>query len=198
MRRAIHINLYIGILLLPCLTLQAQSVRIGFTRIDYIISQMPESKQVENQLTIQQTQAENELKRLQKEFDEKYATYQKAGAQLTETIRKDRETELQNLQTRIQEFSRSAQESLQQKYKQSMNPILSKVQQAIDTVAKQSGYHFILNVGSNGSSDILYASEENNITDLVIKRLGIIPVQAPEKSTKIPSAPSSTASPKKK
>lgn len=198
MRKIIRINLYIGILLLSCLTLQAQSVRVGFTRIDYIISQMPESKQVENQLTSQQTQAENELKRLQKEFDDKYTIYQEAGNKLTETVRKDRETELQNLQTRIQEFSRSAQESLQQKYKQLMSPILTKVQQAIDTVAKQNGYHFILNVGSNGSSAILYASEENNITDLVIKRLGIIPVQAPEKSIKTPSAPKNTASPKKK
>lgn len=198
MRKAVHINLYIGILLLSCLTLQAQSVRIGFTRIDYIISQMPESKQVESQLTIQQTQVESEVKRLQKEFDEKYAAYQKTGSQLTETVRKDRETELQNLQTRIQEFSRSAQESLQKKYKQLISPILSKVQQAIDTVAKQSGYHFILNVGAGGSSDVLYASEENNITDLVIKQLGIVSKQAPEKPIRTPLIPKNTASPKKK
>lgn len=190
--------MYIGFLLLCCLTVQAQSVRVGFARIDYIISQMPESKQVESQLTVQQTQAENEVKRLQKEFDEKYTIFQKSGSQLTEAVRKDREAELRNLQTRIQEFSRSAQESLQKKYKQLMSPVLTKVQQAIDTVAKQNGYHFILNVGSGGSSDVLYASEENNITDLVIKRLSIVPVQAPEKSIKTSSTPAKTVSPKKK
>ena len=159
---------------------------------------MPESKQVESQLTIQQAQVESEAKRLKKEFDEKYAAYQKTGSQLSETVRKDRETELQNLQTRLQDFSRSAQESLQKTYRQLMSPILSKVQQAIDTVAKQSGYHFILNVGSSGSTNVLYASEEHNITKLVIKRLGIVPLQAPEQSIKTLSGPKNTTSPKKK
>lgn len=153
---------------------------------------------MESQLSSQQTQAETELKRLQKEFDEKYANYQKAGAQLSETVRKDRETELQNLQTRAQEFSRSAQESLQKKYAQLMSPVLSKVQQTIDSVAKQNGYRFILNAPSGGSSAILYTSEENNITDLVIKRLGITLAQAPVTSPKSPVTPKSTVSPKKK
>lgn len=198
MKKIIRVSLVTSVLLLTCLTLQAQSERIGFARIDYIVSQMPESKQVESQLSVQQTQAETELKRLQKEFDEKYASYQKAGAQLSETVRKDRETELQSLQTRIQEFSRSAQESLQKKYAQLMSPVLSKVQQAIDSVAKQNGYRFILNAPSSGSSVILYSSEENNITDLVIKRLGIVPAQAPAPSTNSPSTPKRTVSPKKK
>ena len=201
MKKIIRLSLYASVLLLTCLTLQAQSERLGFVRVDYIVSQMPESKQVESQQSGQQTQAETELKRLQKELEAKYASYQKSGAHLSETLRKDRETELQNLQTRIQEFSRSAQESLQKKYTQLMSPVLSKVQQAIDSVAKQNGYRFILNAPSKGSSEILYASEENNITGLVIKRLGIIPVpsvQAPATSTKSPSTPKSTVSPKKK
>lgn len=196
MKKAILVNLYTGILLCCCLTLHAQSLRVGFTRIETIIARMPESKQAESQLTIQQTQAENEIKRLQKEFDEKYAAYQKTGAQLTEAVRKDKETELQNLQTRLQEFSRSAQESLQTKYKQLMAPILSKVQQAIDTVAKQTGYHYILNVSGTNSA-ILYAAEENNITELVLKRLGIAPGQTAEKPTQTPEKPVNTA-PKKK
>ena len=201
MKKIIRVSLQASVLLLTGLTLQAQSERLGFARIDYIVSQMPESKQVESQLSGQRTQAETELKRLQTELEQKYAGYQKTSAQLSETVRKDRETELQNLQTRIQEFSRSAQESLQKNYTQLMSPVLSKVQQAIDSVAKQAGYGFILNAPSSGSSDILYASEENNITDLVIKRLGITPVpsvQAPAASTKSPLPPKSTVSPKKK
>lgn len=196
MSKLILLQIYAGILYLSCLTLQAQSLQVGFTRIDYIIAQMPESKQVENQLAIQQTQAENEVKRLQKEFDEKLAAYQKNGAQLSETVRRDRETELRNLQTRLQNFSRSAQESLQTKYNQLMSPILTKVQQAIDTVAKQRGYHYILNVGRANSS-VLYAAEEHDITGLVLKRLGIAPGQSSEKVNSTPAAPKTTSTKKK-
>lgn len=181
-------------ILLACTNLYAQSLKIGFTRIDYVIAQLPESKQVNNQLSIQQTQAENELKRLQKEFDDKLSVYQKEGAKLPDAIRKDRETELQKLQGRIQEFSQSAQKSLQDKYNQLMGPILTKVQQAIDTVAKQNGYHYILNVGSGDTFSVLYADEAYNITNLVLKQLGVTPAPAPENPKKTTPV---TTSPKK-
>jgi outer membrane protein len=187
------VTTHLLVAMLFSLTIQAQSLKVGFTRIDYIISQMPESKQVNDQLTIQQTQAESELKRLQKDFTDKYTDYQKNGTQLTEPIRRDRETELQTLQNRIQDFSRTAQESLQTKYKQLMAPILSKVQQAIDTVAKQNNYPYILNMGTGGSSDILYGAEENDITNLVLNRLSIAPATTPKPSNK-PASPA----PKKK
>lgn len=193
----------LGILSLTCLDMQAQTVKIGHTRIDYILSQTDENKVITNLLTIQQTQSENELKRLQQELQEKYALYQKGVAQMTDVIRKDRETELQSLQARIQEFSRSADEALQSKYRQLVSPTLTKIQQAIDSVAKENGYTHILNTGS--SKDVLYAPEETNITELVLKKLGITPGQnqSPEKSaTSGPKAPASTpakkAAPKKK
>lgn len=187
-----------GLLILTSLRVQAQALKVGFTRIDYIVSQSPEAKEVTNQLNIQQAQAENELKRMQTEFQTKYSAYQSGVAQMTDVIRKDRETELQTLQTRIQQFSQTAQESLQGKYGQMMKPILTKIQQAIDTVASQNGYHYIINVTSN--SDVLYAAEELNITDLVLKNMGITPGQNADKpaNAPAPATPKAATPPKKK
>ena len=188
----------VGALFLFGVSVQAQSLKVGFTRIDYIVSQTPEAKEVTNQLSVQQTQAENELKRMQKEFQDKYAAYQSGGAQMSDVIRKDRETELQGLQTRIQGFSRSAEESLQTKYSQLMKPILTKVQQAIDAVAAENGYNYILSANANGPSQILYAAEELNVTDLVLKKLGITPGQTttpPVSKTATP--PTNKPAPKK-
>ncbi|MVM31589.1 OmpH family outer membrane protein [Spirosoma sp. HMF4905] len=191
---------FLGVLCFACLNLQAQSVKIGHTRIDYILSQTPENKVITDLLTVQQNKAQEELKRLQQELQEKYALYQKGVAQMTDVIRKDRETELQTLQNRIQVFSRDADESIQSKYKQLVSPTLSKIQQAIDSVAKENGYTHILNTGN--ATDILYAPEENNITDLVLKRLGITPGQNSEQPTAAvpttPKAPVKKATPKKK
>jgi outer membrane protein len=192
----------VAILALTCLTLQAQTVKIGHTRIDYILSQTPENKVITDLLMVQQNKAQEELKRLQQEFQGKYAAYQKGAAQMTDVIRKDRETELQTLQNRIQVFSRDADESIQSKYKQLVSPTLSKIQQAIDSVAKENGYTHILNTGN--STDILFAPEENNITELVLKRLGITPGQNDGKpvatvpTTATPKAPVKKAAPKKK
>lgn len=177
------------------LAAQAQSLKVGHTRIDYIISQLSEAKVVNNQLTVQQTQAENELKRLQKELQEKYAAYQQGLSQMTDVIRKDREKELQTLQARIEEFGRTADASLQTKYRQLMSPILNKVQQTIDTVAKQNGYNYIINAGS--TTNVLYAQPENDITDLVLKRMGVTPGQTPATPTNAPASPAKLGTPKK-
>ncbi|GAB2514684.1 OmpH/Skp family outer membrane protein [Spirosoma aerophilum] len=179
-----------GLLLVACLNANAQMVKIGYTRVDYILSQTPENQLITTLLSKQQTQTQNELKRMQQEFQDKYALYQKGAAQMTDIIRKDRETELQGLQARMQEFSRSSDEAIRNKYKQLVEPTITRIQQAIDSVAKQNGYTHILNTGS--SSDILYVAPENNITDLVLKHLDITPGQPVGKPVAKP-APSTSA-----
>ena len=189
-------------LLLFCLNAQAQSLKIAYTQIDYIMAQTPESKQITSQLTIQQTQAENELKRMQKELQDKFGLYQKEAGTMSDEIRKDRETELQSLQTRIQQFSQNAQSTLQNKYKEMVGPVMGKIQQAIDSVAKEQGYNYVINAGG-ASNDVLYASEDHNISLLVLKKLGITPAPMTEPAStaakKTPvTAPAKPAPTKKK
>lgn len=161
-------------------TAAAGPLKLGYTNIDYVLSQTPEAKDIQNQLTIQRTQSENELKRMQKELQDKYEAYEKGAAQMSDVIRKDRETELQGLQTRIQEFGRTAEQSLQTKYQQLVNPVVQKIQKAIDGVAKDNGYQYVFNLdaGANTIPILLVAPEENNITELVLKKLGIDPAKA--------------------
>lgn len=155
-------------------------LKLGYTNIDYVLAQTPEAKDIQNQLTIQRTQSENELKRMQKELEDKYAAYEKGAAQMSDVIRKDRETELQGLQARIQEFGRTAEQSLQNKYQQLVNPVVQKIQKAIDAVAKDNGYTYVFNLdaGANTIPILLVAPEENNITELVLRKMGIDPAKA--------------------
>ncbi|GAB3983577.1 hypothetical protein GCM10028806_56960 [Spirosoma terrae] len=185
-------------------TTAAGPLKLGYTNIDYILGQTPEAKDIQNQLTIQRTQSENELKRMQKELEDKYGAYEKGAAQMTDVIRKDRETELQTLQSRIQEFGRSAEQSLQTKYGQLVNPVVQKIQKAIDAVAKDNGYTYVFNLdaGANTTPILLVAPEENNITELVLKKLGIDPAKAatPAANANAPkpaNAGSGAATPKK-
>lgn len=117
---------------------------------------------------------------MNKELEEKYEAYQKGGAQMSDVIRKDRETELQGLQARIQEFTRTAEQSLQTKYQQLVNPVVQKIQKAIDAVAKETGYQYVFNLdaGANTIPILLVAPEENNITELVLRKMGIDPAKA--------------------
>ncbi len=155
----------------------AGPLKLGYTNIDVLLGQMPESKDIQNQLQIQRTQAENELKRLTKEFEDKLKAYEAGAAQMTDIVKADREKELQGLQGRIQEFQRGAEQQLQQKYQQLVNPVIQKIQQHIDAVAKENGFTYVFNLdaGAGTTPILLFAPEDGNITDLVLKKAGVTP-----------------------
>lgn len=181
----------------PTTTAPAGPLKLGYTNIDYVLSKTPEAKDIQNQLTIQRTQSENELKRMQKELEDKYGAYEKGATQMSDVIRKDRETELQGLQGRIQEFGRTAEQSLQGKYQQLVNPVVQKIQKAIDEVAKAEGYTYIFNLdaGANTIPILLVAPEGNNITDSVLRKMGIDPAKAAESDNKPAATGGSTVKP---
>lgn len=169
-------------------------LKLGYTSMDYLLQLAPESKEIQNQLTIQKTQLENEAKRLEKEFQDKLAVYEKGAAQMSEVIKADREKELQSLQTRYQEFQRNAETQLQGKYQQLVNPVIQKIQKNVDATAKENGYTYVFNLdaGAGTTPILLFAPEENNITDLVLKKMGVTP---PAKTPAATTTPANTTAP---
>ncbi|XWW46685.1 OmpH family outer membrane protein [Fibrella sp. USSR17] len=169
----------------------ATPIKIGYTSMDYLLGQVPEAKDIQNQLTIQRTQLENEQQRMSKEFQDKLAAYEKGSAQMSEVIRADREKELQGLQTRFQEFQRNAETTLQQKYQQLVSPVLQKIQKNIDAVAKENAYSHVFNLdaGAGTAVILLYAPEDGNISDMVLKKMGVTPKPAGTTATTPAPAP---------
>jgi outer membrane protein len=92
-----------------------QPLKIGYTNVEYILLQMPESKQIESELKTHSTQLETSLKQKYAEYETKLQAYEKSAATMDKVVRDDKEKELMNMNNSIQEFQRSAQTSLQQK-----------------------------------------------------------------------------------
>ncbi|KQS33083.1 OmpH family outer membrane protein [Dyadobacter sp. Leaf189] len=183
--------------------------KIGYTNVDYILGKLPESKVMQNQLEVTKAQLDKALGETYKEAQDKYEAYQKNGANMTDVIRADKEKELQNLQTRIQEMQNNAQTSLQTKQQQLLEPILTKINNAIQEVGKENGFLYILNMDAGpGSTPIILftATEENNATPLILRKLGVDPDKAdaapaaatPAKPATTAPATTPAATPKKK
>lgn len=175
--------------------------KIGYTNVDLIMARLPEIKAMQNQLEITKSQLEKTIEETIKEFQGKADNYQKTASQMTDIIRADKEKELENLQTRIQEMRSKAQLSLQNKQQQLMAPIQTKVNTAIQQVGKENAYVYIFNMdGGEGTVPfILFASaEENNVTNLILEKLGVDPHQseAPAKSENSSTTPIPANQPK--
>ncbi|WP_240737312.1 OmpH family outer membrane protein [Hymenobacter metallicola] len=149
-------------------------LKIGYTSVEYVLSQMPESRQIESDLKAYSSQLEAQLKSKYADYQTKAEAYQKGASTMTDVVRADKEKELTNLQTSIQEFQRSADQSLQQKQQSLLKPALDKLQKTIDQVADENGYTYVLN--SDGASPVLlHGPKEGDISDLVLKKMGVTP-----------------------
>ncbi|WP_261990434.1 OmpH family outer membrane protein [Hymenobacter sp. BT188] len=172
---------------------QQAPLKIGYTSVDYVLSQMPESKQIESDLKAYSSQLEAQLKSKIADYQTKAEAYQKGASAMTEVVRADKEKELTGLQGSIQEFQRSADNSLQQKQQTLLKPALDKLQKTIDAVATENGYTYVLN--SDGASPVLlHGPKEGDISDMILKKMGVTPganqasaQAAPAKTT--PAAP---------
>lgn len=164
------------------LTAQAQtptaSSKIGFADVDYIFSQMPEAKQIETELQSTQTQLKNQIDGKVQEFQKKYADYQANLNTMLDAVRQNTERELTQLQENLQKLQQDAQVTIENKRNQLMQPVYKKVGQAIEDVAKENGFTFILNQQIGGLDVILYGDEKNDVSDLVLKKLGVTPKPA--------------------
>jgi len=177
---------------------QAQApLKIGYTDVQYVLSQMPESKQIESDLKAYNSQLENQLKSKTSELETKYKAYQAGEATMTDVVKADKQKELQGMQQSIQEFQQSAQQSLQQKQSTLLKPALDKLQKNIDLVADENGFTYVFNSDGGGSPLLLHAPKDGDISDMVLKKMGITPGANATPVVRQPTqAPSTTPAPK--
>ena len=165
----------VAILTLVAFSAQAQSssLKIGYTNMDYILSKMPETKQIEAELKTHEDQLGTQLQSRMKEFEDKYKVLMEGQETMNETVRNDKQAELQELQNSIQKFQQEAQQSLQAKQVELLKPAYEKIQKTIDEVAKENGFTHVFSNDASGVPILLFASEENDISNLVLAKIGV-------------------------
>ena len=111
-----------------------------------IMQAMPEYTAAQNEIQQLQTQYENDLKRMQDEFQTKYTEFQKEEANLLDAIKQRRMTELQEMDARIRQNYQDNLKSIQDFSQQKMQAISEKILAVIKTVGDEGGYVYIMDV----------------------------------------------------
>ena len=157
--------------LLSILTLSA----IAQNKFGYIDSQellllMPERKTAETEVQEFAKSLESQLGAMTAEYQQNVQDYQAKEGSYTDLVKQDKVAEITGLEQRIQAFQQNAQQALQTKEQELLEPILTKARTAIENVAAEGNYTYIFDK-STGS--ILYAKESENVLPLVKKKLGL-------------------------
>ena len=170
------LKLTLAVALMLCAT-AASAQKFGRVDLAAIVPNMPEFKEAQTNLEAYGMDLQNQLEQIQVEFNQKYAEYEKNRATYTDTIRQMKESELQQLQQRFQEFQQIAQQDIQQKEAELMEPIYNKANEAVKAVAEAGGYIAIFSTaGDMATSAGLAYFDPAALTDItadVKKNLGI-------------------------
>lgn len=164
--------------LFASLSINAQtSVKIGWTNVQYILQSLPDAKEIQTKLNTERAQYEKLFNEKLAEGQKLMEDYQKNAATMSAVIKADKEKSLQNKQQELQELQQNSETAIQAKQQELLTPVMDKIQTAIDAVAKENGYTFVLNSESDfgGSPVLLVAPDSDNITNLVLKKLGVTP-----------------------
>ncbi|HEX6891824.1 MAG TPA: OmpH family outer membrane protein [Chryseolinea sp.] len=157
---------------------QTASTKIGYADVQYIIGQLPETKAIEAELKSTQTQLKNQMDAKVADFQKKLADYNANLNTMLDAVRANTERELQQMQQNLEKLQADAQTTIETKQTQLLDPVYKKVGKGIEDVAKENGFTFILSQQIGGLDVILYGDEKMDISDLVLKKLGVTPKPA--------------------
>lgn len=150
----------------------ANAQKIAHISLDSLITTMPESKTAQEVAQKYLKDLENQVATMDTELQTKYTDYMKNKETYSALVASTKETELQDLNKRIEDFKASAQQDYQRKYGELSKPIYDKAKKAIDLVAKENGYKYVLDTSSG---NVLYTEPADDILPLVKKKLETMP-----------------------
>ena len=139
-----------------------------------ILLEMNEYKTAMADLQKLTTQYQEELKRLQTEYQTKAEEYQKlAGdANTAQAILQSKAQDLQKMEESIQSFYQASQEDLEKQNTEKMEPVRAKVVAAMKKIGETGGYVYIVDL-STGVIPFVNETLSTDITAQLKAELGI-------------------------
>jgi len=162
-----------AVLLIPASLFSQKQIKLGHIDSQKLIMAMPESDSAQKKLQNVEQEFQATLEELQVEFNRKFKNYQDNYTTMTELIRSTKESELNELSERIQNFQTQAQQDFERQRVELFRPIQEKAKKAVDAVAEENGFTYIFDIGP-GVGAIVYASTDTeDILPLVKAKLGL-------------------------
>ena len=152
----------------------SQAQRYAIIDTKYILDKMPDYKLAQKNLDDVATNWQKEIDVLQQELDRMYKDYDAEQVMLTEDLRKKREDQLFIKEKNLRDLQRNRfgfEGDLFKRRQELIKPIQDKVYNAVQKLAVQRGYDFILDK-SEGIT-VIFADPKLEKSEDVLRELGV-------------------------
>lgn len=153
-------------------SLSFSQTKIGWINSQAIMDKLPEAVEAQRQLDNLVTEWQNEIAKMQNEWQRKFEEYDKRKLILTEKGRAEAERELQELDRKIVDYRNrkfGQNGELFQKQNELMKPVQDKIFKAIQDVAKEEGYDYVFD--KSGDILLMYTNEKYDLTNVVLEKV---------------------------
>jgi outer membrane protein len=142
--------------------------KIGYISADEIIQLMPEAATVQNQLDQYQQSLSQNAQDKQNALNEAIQKFIKDSTTMSPSLKEVKRSDLQKQQQELAGEQQRMQNDFEQKRQELSIPIQKKLQAAIEAVAKENGYTYVM-----PTQALIVMPPGNDIGPLVIKKLGL-------------------------
>jgi outer membrane protein len=144
--------------------------KIGYINTNMLMDQLPEMKTLQTQMQAYQKTFSDQLNTMQTEYQTKGQAYESKQSTMTDAARTAAQTELQDLQQRIVAFRDNAQKQIEQKSNELLKPVTDKVRTAIQAVAQEKGYGYVLD---SSQTELIVSPPGDDLMAAVKVKLGL-------------------------
>lgn len=149
----------------------AQTLKIAHVNTSEIMNDMPERPKAEKDLEKYYNELQEQLKVMYTEYQTKLDDYNSNVQTMSNLVKQSKEKELVDLENRISAFQANAENDFDAKRAELLQPLLEKIQNAINTVGKEKGYTYILDLATGAA--VYVGTDAVDITKDVKAKLGV-------------------------
>ena len=140
--------------------------KFGYLSYDSVMVAVPDYTELKTNMAQLREQYEAEQKRVENDFNKKYEEFLDGQASFPKTILQKRQSELQEMLDRTIEFKKQSQKMLSEAEANMMEVIKTTINMAVNIIAQERGYAFVLNTDKEAVTFINPALGED-ITEAV-------------------------------
>lgn len=164
---------FVLLVVLGCMGV-AEAQRYAIVDSKYILEKMQDYKDAQKKLDQFSEQWQKEIDAKQANLDKMYKEYEAEQVMLSDELKKKREDQLFNLEKEVRDMQRKRfgfEGDLFKKRQELIKPVQDKVYNAIQKIAVQRSYDFILDK-SEGIT-VIFADPKLDKSEDVLKELGV-------------------------
>lgn len=144
--------------------------RFAYVNSELILRQTPGFAQAESTWNAEIVGFQQEIQTLSQQFDSALAAYQQQSIMLTPTARQEREQELGNLQSQLDQRQRELQARADERQRALIGPLEDRVQRVIDGIRAERNLAVVFDVAAPGNN-IISADPAIDLSAEIIRRL---------------------------